>query len=140
MVMPVWRPRPEWLREAVRTALDADVDLELIVVDDGNPEPVDALLDGVDDPRVVHLRVPHGGVSHARNAGTARATGRFLRYVDADDVTAERSTERLLALARDGVIAYEDTLVCDEELRPVKSISSRLQGDVAVRTGMGRIV
>ncbi|MGY1735366.1 glycosyltransferase [Geodermatophilus sp. SYSU D00684] len=138
LVMPVWRPRAEWLREAVRAALDPDVDLELIVVDDGNPEPVRALLDDVDDPRLVHLRVPHGGVSHARNAGTERAAGRFLRYVDADDVTAEGSTQRLLALARDGAVSYEDTLVCDEELRPVKRISSRLRGDVTVPTVLGR--
>ena len=136
--MPVWEPRAEWLQEAVRSALAADVDLELIVIDDGNPEPVRALLDGVDDSRLVHLRVPHGGVSHARNAGTAQATGRFLRYADADDITAEHSTERLLILARGGAIAYEDTLVCDEELRPVKRISSRLSGDVAVPTLLGR--
>ena len=138
MIMPVWNPRTDWLLEAVRSALAADVDLELIVVDDGNPDPIRGLLDAVDDRRLVPLRVPHGGASQARNAGTAAATGRFIRYVDADDVTAERSTERLLALARDGAIAYEDTLVCDEELRPVKRITSHLQGDVAVPTLLGR--
>ena len=138
IVMPVWQPRPEWLREAVRSALAADVDLELIVVDDGNAEPVRPLLDGVDDPRLVHLRVEHGGVSHARNAGTAAAAGRFLRYIDADDVVEEQSTTRLLTLARDGAISYEDTVVCDEELRPVKRISSRLSGDIAVPTLLGQ--
>jgi len=138
IVMPVWQPRAAWLQEAVRSALAADVDLELIVVDDGNAEPVRPLLDGVGDARIMHLRVPHGGVSNARNAGTAEARGSFIRYVDADDVTEAGSTERLLGLARAGVIAYEDTLVCDEELRPVKRISSRLSGDVTVPTLLGR--
>ena len=41
LVMPVWRPRREWLLEAVGSALgQRDCSLELIVVDDGNAEPV----------------------------------------------------------------------------------------------------
>ena len=57
LIMPVWRTPREWLREAVESALaEQDVDLELVVVDDGNEEPVERLLDGVDDARLrVHL-------------------------------------------------------------------------------------
>jgi glycosyltransferase involved in cell wall biosynthesis len=52
LVMPVWRPRPDWLLQAVRSALaQRDCELELIVVDDGNAEPLDALLAEVRDPR-----------------------------------------------------------------------------------------
>lgn len=85
--MPVWRSREDWLRAAVDSALaQRDCDLELIVVDDGCERPVAELLADVDDRRLRVRRVPHGGVSAARNAGLAAAGGDWIRYVDGDDV------------------------------------------------------
>jgi glycosyltransferase involved in cell wall biosynthesis len=132
MIMPVWRPREEWLLEAVRSALAQQrCDLELIVVDDGNREPVAALLADIDDERLRVLRVEHGGECAARNAGTAEARGEVLRHLDADDVYPTDSTARLLALLgdRDDIIAYGATLHCDEELRPRWRMSARTQGE-----------
>src|SRR5512144_754356 len=114
--MPVWRPRGDWLHEAVHSALDqCDCDLELIVVDDGNDIAVSDMLADVTDPRLQHLRIAHGGVSAARNAGLSVATGNFVRFIDADDVLEPGSTARLRALATPTTIAYEDTVVCNEE-------------------------
>ena len=49
--MPVWRPRSDWLHEAVASALDESAcEVELIVVDDGNEQPVAELLVDVGDP------------------------------------------------------------------------------------------
>jgi hypothetical protein len=141
MVMPVWRPRPEWLREAVRTALEQrDCRLELIVVDDGSPEPVTDVLDCFDDPRLQVLRVPHGGAYRARNAGTAAARGDFIRFVDGDDTFPPDSTARLVQLAGPAgeLISYGSTLFCDEELRPVWTMTSRVQGNAVVASLLGR--
>jgi glycosyltransferase involved in cell wall biosynthesis len=78
LVMPVWRPRPDWLKQAVRAALDQlRAEVELIVVDDGCPEPVEALLAGFRDTRLRVLRVEHGGAARARNAGIAAARGQY---------------------------------------------------------------
>lgn len=132
MIMPVWRPREEWLLEAVSSALAQQrCDLELIVVDDGNHEPVAALLEEIDDERLRVLRVEHGGVCAARNAGSAAARGDVVRYVDADDVYPADSTARLLDLlgGRDDIVAYGATLHCDEELRPRWRMSARTQGE-----------
>jgi hypothetical protein len=77
-------------------------------------------------------------VSAARNAGLAVMAGTFVRFADADDVLELGSTARLRALATESTIAYEDTLVCDEQLRPLKRISSRLTGDIAVACLLGQ--
>lgn len=139
LVMPVWRPHPDWLVAAVMSALGQhDVDLELLVVDDGNEVPVADLLAAVADRRMRVLRVPHGGVSAARNAGLAEARGAYVRFVDADDVAEPGSTARLRALASPTTISYEDTVVCDEQLVPRYRISSRLQGDIAVPCLLGQ--
>jgi glycosyltransferase involved in cell wall biosynthesis len=139
VVMPVWRPRPEWLREAVDSVLgQRDVDLELVVVDDGNDVPVaDVLAPFGGDRRLQVVRVAHGGVSAARNAGLKAAVGEYLRFLDADDVCEPGSTARLRTLADPGTIAYEDTLVRDEGTGRSYRISSRLRGSIAVPCLLG---
>ena len=56
-----------------------------------------------------------------------------LRYVDCDDVIAPDSTEHLLEIAHgdDGVVVYGATLVCDEFLRPLSTVSTSHEGSVA---------
>jgi glycosyltransferase involved in cell wall biosynthesis len=130
-IMPVWRPRDEWLRKAVASTLDQrDCDLELVVIDDGNHEPVAPHLHEIDDARLILARVEHGGAYAARNAGLAIARGRWIRFVDADDVLERGSTARLLRLMgnRDDVISYGTTVMCDESLRPMIEITSDLEG------------
>jgi len=129
--MPVWQPNPAWLHEAVASALEqTGVDLELVVVDDGNDVPVATLLADVADPRLRHVRIAHAGVSAARNAGLEVVKAELVRFVDADDVLDPGSTARLCRLTTATTIGYEDTVVCDDQLRPRGRISSRLSGDV----------
>jgi glycosyltransferase involved in cell wall biosynthesis len=138
--MPVWEPEPQWLRQAVRSALDQrGCPVELIVVDDGNAEPVTDLLRDLDDPRMAVIRIPHGGVSRARNAGIANSTGQALRFIDCDDVLEPESTARLLRLSEGGAaIAYGSTLACDPELRPQRLIDSDVEGDAVIDCLLGR--
>lgn len=133
LVMPAWNPEPVWLREAVASALaQRGCRIELIVVDDGSETPVAELLADVEDDRLQVLRVPHGRVAVARNAGVEAARGEWFRFVDCDDVIVEDSTAHLLALADgDDVIAYGATLVCDEALRPLSTVETTAQGRVA---------
>jgi glycosyltransferase involved in cell wall biosynthesis len=140
LVMPVWEPKPRWLREAVRSALDqTGCAVELIIVDDGNSEPVADLLRDLDDPRLAVIRIPHGGVSAARNAGIAHASGGAIRFIDSDDVLEPESTARLLRLSdRGSAVAYGSTLVCDPELRPQRLIDSDVEGDAVIDCLLGR--
>ena len=131
-VMPTWRPRRDWLLAAVHSVLgEQGCDLELVIVDDGSPEPVEPLLSDVRDDRVRVIRIEHGGQSAARNAGLDAATGTHVRFVACDDVVAEGGTAHLLALAGDGddVIAYGATQFCNEELEPQRLLVCDLQGD-----------
>jgi len=133
--MPARQPQPEWLRAAVASALgQRDCRVELLVVDDGSPEPVADLLEGLQDPRLRVIRVQPGGVSHARNAGVAAAGGDYIRFIDSDDVLERGSTARLVALAAAGqtaTIAYGATLNCDEQLRPLELMRTDLEGWIA---------
>ncbi|TMK70517.1 MAG: glycosyltransferase [Actinobacteria bacterium] len=132
LIMTAWEPRRDWLADAVDSALgQRDVRIELILVDDGCPRPVEDLLEQT-DPRLRHLRIAHSGVCAARNRGIQEARGRYLRFIDADDVIHPDSTARLLELTggADDVIPYGTTIRCDEHLRPVRELTSDLEGDV----------
>ncbi len=130
-VMPARAPRPDWLRTAVSSVLaQSACRLELVVVDDGSPEPVERLLEGLDDPRLRVLRTAHGGAAAARNAGLAQIRGDLVRFVDADDAFEPGSTARLAALSGGSAIAYGATAMCDAELRTRWIMRSRAAGDV----------
>ena len=66
------------------TSLDALTypDVEVIVVDDGSSDATGDIARGYSDVRVIE--VPNGGLSAARNAGLAAATGEIIAYTDAD--------------------------------------------------------
>jgi O-antigen biosynthesis protein len=133
LIMPVWSPRPDWLRAGVESVLaQTGVEIELVVVDDGSDVPVAGLLVGIEDERMRVLRVPHGRVSRARNAGLEEARGSWVRFVDYDDVIVEDSTAHLLSVAGgDGnVIGYGATAVCDEGLESLSIVSTELEGKV----------
>ena len=70
------------------TRLDATAFLfEVIVVDDGGPEPLDSLIASYADRLDLRLiRQSRAGPAAARNAGVALARGRFLAFID-DDCT-----------------------------------------------------
>jgi glycosyltransferase involved in cell wall biosynthesis len=131
VVMCAWKPRPDWLHEATASVLADECVDELIVVDDGSPAPVEMLLAEVEDPRLRILRVEHGGLARARNAGLRAARGAYVRFADADDIVLPEGTRALLDVADEETIAYGATEICDGALRPLTVRRSRLEGGIA---------
>ncbi|WOQ16752.1 glycosyltransferase [Raineyella sp. W15-4] len=73
-------------------------DLEVILVDDGSPDGSLAVAEAyvARDPRFHLVRQQNQGLGPARNTGTAYATGRYLTFVDSDDLVAPRAYSRLV--------------------------------------------
>jgi hypothetical protein len=91
--------------------------LELLVVNDGSTDRTGELVDGVPDPRVVHIRRPNGGLAAARNTGLGAASGPLVAFLDHDDLWTSCKLERQVAVARPGVIVYSDFMVWDTTAR-----------------------
>lgn len=98
IIIPTYS-RPDFLPEAIDSVLNQTVsDLECIVVDDAGP--VAAMVP--DDPRLKLIRrTSNGGEPAARNTGIEAARGRYITFLDDDDVftrsrlqIAQRGLER----------------------------------------------
>ena len=112
VVIPVWNRADE-----IAVAIDSVIaqtlaDWELIVVDDGSTDDLAAVLARyAGDRRISVVRVTHGGVGKARNAGIRHARGQYLAWLDSDDwFTPEHLRVLVAFLQRKGLRAGYDIL------------------------------
>jgi glycosyltransferase involved in cell wall biosynthesis len=115
------RDRCRRLALALRSAMEQrDVDLEIVIVDDGSRDSTERMVTNISDPRIRFLkRAVPGGVSVARNTGISEAKGRWIAFLDDDDVWAPTKLIRQLeAMTRSGRMwCYAGEVMVDGELR-----------------------
>jgi glycosyltransferase involved in cell wall biosynthesis len=133
IVTPAFDVAP-FVADAIRSArAQSHADFELILVDDGSRDGTARTAETAaeDDPRIRILRQDNAGVSAARNAGIAAATGDALLFLDADDWLAPDAIARLvetLQAAPRAVAAYGPWAAMAESARP---------GDLPLRVKSG---
>jgi glycosyltransferase involved in cell wall biosynthesis len=77
----------EYLPAAIASVLaQTDRDFELLIVDDGSTDGSLAVARSYSDPRVRVLVEPHRGLGPTRNVGMQAARGRYIAFLDADDI------------------------------------------------------
>jgi glycosyltransferase involved in cell wall biosynthesis len=85
VIVPTYN-RVHALPASLATVLaEQEVDLEVIVVDDGSTDGTAAYLAAHPDRRVRSLVRPHAGIAAARNAGIAAARAPVIAFHDSDD-------------------------------------------------------
>jgi glycosyltransferase involved in cell wall biosynthesis len=97
------RDRVPFLRQSLRSVLgQRDVDLEVIIVDDGSRNDVAGELKGfLDDRCHVHRNGISQGVSRARNRGIRAAQAPWIAFLDDDDLWSPDKLRLQLAVAAD---------------------------------------
>lgn len=122
--------RAKFLAEAVDSVLAQTVaDFECLIIDDASPDPVSP---PTADQRVrVVRRDTNGGPSAARNSGLDLAKGRYVAFLDDDDVYLPDR----LALAIEGLdrapVAVCGTAYIGDESPDARAHGRRLEGNVA---------
>lgn len=97
IVIPVYQAK-EYVGRCVDSWLaQTEMDLELILVDDGSTDGSGELCDKLaeKDPRIRVLHQENAGVSAARNAGMRETGGEFLLFTDSDDYVAPDYLEKM---------------------------------------------
>ncbi len=84
-----------FIAEAVNSVLEQTfADWELIIVNDGSTDRTADVLAQFEDPRIRVRHQKNAGTSAARNAALECATGRFVAFLDADDILPSESLAR----------------------------------------------
>lgn len=102
VVVPTRNRRRLLLRTLATVRAQRDVDLEVVVVDDGSADGTADAVAALGDARITVVRHDRaGGVSAARNAGLAQARAPWVAFLDDDDLWAPDKLAAQLAAATD---------------------------------------
>lgn len=111
VIIPVYNAR-KYIRETMETVLAQTYgDWELLLVEDhstdGTDEYLEEYIETLSDERVRLIRLPaNGGAANARNQGLAQAKGRYIAYLDSDDLWEDDKLEKELRFMHDKQAAF----------------------------------
>lgn len=111
LIIPVYNVE-NYLDECINSILNQTYQkLEIILIDDGSTDNSPSICDeyAKKDPRIIVIHKQNGGLSSARNAGIEIAHGKYLCFVDSDDVVHPQYCELLLKHAQ---ISNSDICCC----------------------------
>lgn len=98
VVVPIYKVE-QYLEKCILSILNQTYrNLEIILVDDGSPDSCGYICDNfaLKDSRIKVIHKHNGGLSSARNAGLAIATGSYIGFVDSDDYIHPKMYQSLI--------------------------------------------
>ncbi|MDD4819459.1 MAG: glycosyltransferase [Flavobacteriales bacterium] len=99
VIIPVYNTE-NYLREAIYSIENQSLtDIEIIAVNDGSTDSSLSILNEMaeKDPRIKVLSQKNAGQSTARNTGFDIATGRYVYFMDSDDILEHTALEKCFA-------------------------------------------
>ena len=128
IIIPVYQ-QEKWIGRCLRSVLNSSYhNIEIIVVNDGSTDKTERIVQKymeetkAAEGRVLKLvNILHGGPACARNAGLREARGKFIGFMDADDMMDPLMIERLARSLRKGNdLAVCGLQICDRDGKPAR--------------------
>jgi glycosyltransferase involved in cell wall biosynthesis len=125
VIMPAFNAE-EYIAEAIESVLIQSYrNFELIVVDDGSTDRTSQVVMSFKDEKIKYLHKPNGGAASARNMGLKHARGRFIVFLDSDDMMQPDylvSHVRFFSQHPEVDLVYCDHGLIDHQGRPIRII------------------
>lgn len=114
VILPTFN-RTKFLRAAIESVYaQTYLDWELIIADDGSGEDTRTYLRSITTPQVRTIYLEHSGnPSRVRNSAIAAAKGRYLAFLDSDDVWSPSKLEAQIKALRDYPERHWSYTACD---------------------------
>jgi glycosyltransferase involved in cell wall biosynthesis len=113
VIVPVFNGR-DHVAAAIESALAQSMSrVEVVVVDDGSSDGSGELAESIAgrDSRVRVIRQENRGLSGARNTGVRESRGRYVGFLDADDLWLPEKLERQVPLLAPGRVVFSDAFL-----------------------------
>lgn len=140
VIIPTYK-RPDKLDRAIESVLAQTYqNVDVIVVDDNEPDTEGRKLTEAKmapyagNPRVKYIRHEHNkNGSAARNTGARASDGKYIAFLDDDDIfypeKIEAQVQRLEELPEEYAVCYTDA-VCEKENGKISKLSEKREGDL----------
>lgn len=139
VVVPVHNAE-KYIGKTVESVLNQTYsDLELILVENGSTDNTPQILEGFTDERIKVISLSDiSNAAQARNAGVEAASGRYIAYVDADDLWMADKLEKQLKFMKEqnAEFCFTGYEFGDEEARPtgvIVKVPMKLSYEKALR-------
>lgn len=112
IIMPAYNSA-NYIKDSIESVLRQSYPYwELLVIDDGSSDNTAEIVKAYNDKRIVYLHQPNQGVAAARNYGLAEAKGRFIAFLDSDDIWLSEKLSSQLAFMQSQDIGFSYTEYC----------------------------
>lgn len=107
VIIPTYN-RAHVISEAIQSVLDQTYrDFELLVIDDGSTDDTQDVVSRFSDKRIKYHYIEHKGRAYARNYGLQKMCGRYVAFLDSDDLYGK---EKLKSLS-DYLRSHPETMI-----------------------------
>lgn len=115
-----------YITKAIDSALNQQISLEVIVLNDCSPDALDQVMERYQDYSCVRYvkNEQNMGVAQTRNRGVSLAQGEYVAFLDGDDYWEEGKLEKQLQLIRE-----TNTVLCSTA-RELMDVDGNLTGHV----------
>lgn len=121
IVIPTYNRLP-LVRQAIASVLGQTYgNWELIIVDDGSRDDTVNIIRSIPDSRIRVLQLPHcGNIAVLRNTGVKAGSGKWLAFLDSDDIWMAQKLEMQLCALQDGQRwGYGRFELMNEKMEPI---------------------
>ncbi|MHA3046863.1 glycosyltransferase family 2 protein [Riemerella anatipestifer] len=112
----------KFLKETINSVLNQTfTNWEWIISDDNSKDNSVEIIKQINDPRIKLIESKqNGGAGKARNLALELATGRYITFLDADDLWETNFLEEMVSFMKreNAELAYSNYARCDENMTP----------------------
>ena len=85
VIIPTYN-RANTIKRAINSVLQQTFkNFEIIIIDDGSQDNTEEVIQNLNNSYIIYKKIPHSGVSRARNEGITISNGDLIAFLDSDD-------------------------------------------------------
>ena len=97
IIMPTYN-RADYIEETIKSIqAQTYTNWELLIQDDGSTDDTASVIESINDPRIIYTQFPRTGITGIlKNDALKKARGRYIAFMDSDDLMKEDRLEKQL--------------------------------------------
>jgi len=94
VIIPTYN-KAQYLGEAIKSVLNQTYkNIEIIIIDDGSTDKTREVVKSFDDEGIIYFSQENKGPASARNTGIKKAKGKYIAFLDSDDLWLKEKLKR----------------------------------------------